>query len=267
MDTRPDLSAELTVFVLTVGAPSFRECLQRLAAQDCRFRLEVIENVAPMSRALQCMLERCRTPFFVQVDEDMLLYPHAIRSLHARLVAAPPEVAILTCHLFDVHAQRVLYGLKIYRHEIVRAYPYNDVEACEYDQIRRLTRDGFVDFRLPLEDHFRPTELTLGEHGTHWTPRSVYERYFTLERKVRRHRAGVPTTSATWVEEYAAFFLNRYLETGAEIDLYALMGVIAGRLAPVAGRGREKDYRDYDRLAGFDALVRFVAEASAPVRE
>jgi hypothetical protein len=263
METRPDLRAELTVFVLTVGAPSFPECLGRLQAQDCRFTLDVIENVAPMSRALQCMLDRCRTRYFVQVDEDMLLYPHAIRTLHARITASPAEVAILTCHLLDRHAARVLYGLKIYRHEIVRAYPYADVQSCEYDQIRRFTADGFVDLRLPLEDHLQPSELTLGEHGFAWTPRSVFERYLTLERKIRRHRRGVPTTSATWVEEHAHFFLSRYLETGAPLDLYALMGVIAGRLAPVDGRGREKDYRDYEHLAGFDALVRFVEQAAA----
>lgn len=259
-----DLSADLTVFVLTVGAPSFAECLRRLDAQDCRFQRQVIENVAPMSRALQCMLDRCRTRYFVQVDEDMLLYPHAVRSLHARLVASPPEVAILTCHLFDTHAQRVLYGLKIYRHEIVRDYPYGDVESCEYDQIRRFRTDGFVDLRVPLEDHLQPTEATLGEHGTAWTPQSVYERYLTLERKLRRNRPEAPTTSATWVDEHAPFFLQRFLETGAELDLYALMGIVAGRLAPVDGRGEEKDYRRYDDLPGFRALVRFVADAAAP---
>ncbi|HSP96021.1 MAG TPA: hypothetical protein VL049_02095 [Candidatus Dormibacteraeota bacterium] len=263
METDADLSADLTVFVLTVGAPSFAECMQRLDAQDCRFRREVIDHVAPMSRALQCMLDRCRTRFFVQVDEDMLLYPHAIRTLYTRLTDAPPEVAILTCHLFDAHAERVIYGLKIYRHDIVRAYPYRDVESSEYDQIRRFTSDGFVDHRLPLEDHFRPSEVTLGEHGSAWTPRSVFERYLTLERKIRRHSEGAPTTSATWVEEHAVFFLRRYLATGAELDLYALMGVIAGRLAPVAGRGREKDYRDYERLPGFRALVDFIAQVAA----
>ena len=266
METRCDLSAELSVFVLTVGAPSFAACLKRLEAQDCRFQLEVIENVAPMSRALQCMLDRCRTRFFVQVDEDMLLYTHAIRSLYTRLTESPPEVAILTCHLFDSHAKRVIYGLKIYRHDIVRAYPYNDVESSEYDQIRRFRKDGFVDLRLPIEDHFRPSQITLGEHGSMWTPRSVFERYLTLERKIRRHSKDAPTTSATWVEEHAAFFLKRYLDAGAELDLYALMGVIAGRLAPVGGRGREKDYRDYERLPGFRALVRFVEETTAEPR-
>ena len=47
----PDLSSEVTVFVSTVGAASFPDCMTHLAAQDCRFGLEVIEGLAPMSAA------------------------------------------------------------------------------------------------------------------------------------------------------------------------------------------------------------------------
>ena len=264
MTTKPDLRDELTVFVLTVGAPSAPECLKRLEEQDCRFRTDVIRNVAPMSSALQCMLDRCRTSFFVQVDEDMLLYPHAIRVMHEKLTQTSADTAIVTCHLFDNHAARVIYGLKIYRHTIVRHYPYAEVKGCEHDQIRRFKSDGFVDFRFPIDDEFSPSDLTLGEHGDDfWTPLSVFERYLTLERKLRRHSDATPMTSVTRVEEYAHFFLRRFLEEGDELDLYALMGVIAGRVAPASGRGREKDYRDYDNLPGFSSLLRFVEEASA----
>ena len=82
---RRDLSEQLTVFVTTVGAPSYAACRQHLRAQDCAFRLQVIDRVAPMSAAFQRMLDDCRTPFFVQVDEDMLLYPHAVRTLYERI--------------------------------------------------------------------------------------------------------------------------------------------------------------------------------------
>ena len=263
MESRNDLSSELTVFVLTVGAPSFAECVKRLEAQDCRCTVDVIENVAPMSRALQCMLDRCRTRFFVQVDEDMLLYPHAIRSLYTRLTESPANVAVFTCHLWDSHSGRVIYGLKIYRHEIVCRYPYHHVQSCEWEQIRRFTNDGFVDLRLPIENYFQPSEITLGEHGGLWTPQAMFLRYFTLECKIRRGRLGTTTTSATWVEEYAPSFLKRFLETGSDLDFYAVLGVLAGRLAPVNGPGQEKDYRDYDRLPGFQTLVRFVEDVKA----
>ena len=41
------------------------------------------------------MLDECTTPYFVQVDEDMLLYPHAVRTLHERMAAAATEVAMV----------------------------------------------------------------------------------------------------------------------------------------------------------------------------
>src|SRR5215213_11615024 len=80
-DPRPFLD-DTTVCVITVGdEPNFTECLERLRAQTVGFRLEIIDRIAPMSRAFREMQDRCSTQWFVQVDEDMLLYPHAIASL------------------------------------------------------------------------------------------------------------------------------------------------------------------------------------------
>ena len=77
---RIDISDLVTVFVSTVGYPTFESCIENLQRQDCIFELNVIDHVAPMSAAFQRMLEECVTPYFVQVDEDMLLYPGAVRT-------------------------------------------------------------------------------------------------------------------------------------------------------------------------------------------
>jgi hypothetical protein len=125
----PDLSAEVTVFVSTVGAASFPDCMTHLAAQDCRFGVEVIEGVAPMSAAFQSMLDRCTTPFYVQVDEDMILRPSAVRRLHQRMKASADDVALVVGWLWDVHLGRAIQGVKIFRHSIVARYPYADFPA------------------------------------------------------------------------------------------------------------------------------------------
>jgi hypothetical protein len=91
--TRLDLSSEVTVFVTTIGAPSYAACRELLRRQDCTFTLDLVEGITPLSVALQQMLDRCRTPYYVQVDEDMLLYPQAVRTLFERMASAPPEVA------------------------------------------------------------------------------------------------------------------------------------------------------------------------------
>lgn len=54
--------------------------------------------------------------------------------------------------------------------------------------------------------------------------------------------------------------LRRFLERGSEVDLYALMGILAGSLADAGTVGREKDYRTYARPPGFRRLQGFVEE-------
>lgn len=252
---RPDLSRRVTVFVTTVGAPSFEDCVEHLRRQDCRFGLSIIDRVAPMSAAFQRMLDECSTPYFVQVDEDMLLYPHAVRSLCERISAVDDNVAQYVCALYDVHSEEVIYGLKINRTDIVRRYPVRDVDGCEWDQVRRWRKDGYADVRVPIDGASRSSEQTLGLHGAYYTPLSIYIRYSMLE---RRRRKGNRTHE--WVVDTAVKFLRRHLANPSELDFYALMGVLAGSLSDHTRAGCERDYRKYDDTPGYEAVRRFVEE-------
>jgi hypothetical protein len=157
--------------------------------------------------------------------------------------------------LYDVHLEKVIYGVKIFRHEIVRSYPFQDVTGCEWDQIRRFRADGYFDVRVPLDGATRDSEHTLGLHGTYWTPQAVYLRFYVLELKRR-----MGNRTHEWVPDAAAMLLGRFLKTHSEVDIYAVMGVLAGALADATTLGREKDYQTYDRMPGFDGLREFVEE-------
>jgi hypothetical protein len=255
---QPDFSRELTVFVSTVGYATFNECLKHLHEQDCGFKLEVIDHVAPMSAAFQRMMEQCSTPYFVQVDEDMLLFPHAIRTLYEHFTLEEPNVAQIVYALYDVHLEEVIYGIKIYRHSIVRKYPFNDIDGCEWDQIRRFREDGYIDIRMPIDGATRDFPVTLGLHGTYWTPHAVYIRYAMLE---RRRRKGNRTHD--WVVDTAAKLMRRFLTSRSDIDLYALMGLCAGSLTDRLATDRERDYRGYEQTPGLKQLERFVSDVRA----
>jgi hypothetical protein len=250
-----DLSDRVTVFVSTVGESTFDACLGHLRQQDCAFALGVVDHVAPMSAAFQRMIDECTTPYYVQVDEDMLLYPHAVRTLYERVAAMDDTVAVYVAALYDVHLQRVIYGLKIFRHAIVRRYPLRDVQGCEWDQVRRLRADGHVDVRASLRDATRTSSQTLGLHGTAWTPGSVYRRFLVLE---TTRRMGNKTHA--WVPEAAVGLLKRFLETRSDVDFCALMGVLAGALGRHDTTGKERDYRTYPQTPGLDSVTRFLEE-------
>ena len=114
-----------------------------------------------------------------------------------------------------------------------------------------------LQLRLSPESATRTSAEILGYHGTHWTPRAIYERYCGLERtRCKGNR------THDWLFDFPAIFLDRYLCQGDPLDLYALMGLIAGRLANHHEIGREKDYRTYDKLPGHDSIYRYLDEVT-----
>ncbi len=238
-----DLSKDLTVFVTTIGDEvNFLDCLSHLQRQTVRFRLETIAYIGPLSTAFQQMLDRCETPYYVQVDEDMLLFPHAIQTLFETLAAAPPATALVCAGLWDCDVAHPINGVKIYRHHIVRQFPYEDTFSCEKAQLKRIQDAGYQARLLPLEDH----SACLGEHGKHHTPRTIFARWRRLFHKNRR--CGYPS----WVEPWPALLLERYLKTKQPLHLYALLGAVAGIVGELPP-DREADFRqgcpDFVRLA------------------
>jgi hypothetical protein len=252
-----DLSAWVTVFVTTVGYPTFERCMECLQAQDCDFRLKVIENVAPMSAAFQRMLDECETPFYVQVDEDMLLYPQAVRTLYERMSRLDDAVAMYAACLYDEHIERAILGIQITRTEIARRYPLRDVEGFEWEQRSRWRCDGYTYVLERVEGTGRNSPQTLGLHGTYWTPLAIYVRYFVLELKRR-----MGTGSHSWVPPEAGKLLERFLERRTELDLYALGGILAGHLQLRLSRGRSKHFERYPHTPGFEDFRRFVQALS-----
>lgn len=256
-----DLSPLVTVYVTTVGAPSFDACMKHLQQQDSSFTVQIIDHVAPMSAAFQQMLDGCRTRYYVQVDEDMMLFPHAVRTLYERIEAADTDVAMYAADLFDAHLQRCIIGVKIFRHAIVRRYPLLPIDGFEVVQVSQMEADGYKVVRTsagatPVEGE------TLGLHGTEWTAASIYERYANLMRRRRTHEP----PRLQWFDEYPQRFLERFMQDPSEHNFFALMGIVAGVIGTRHGRGASKDFRSYGRLPGLQALREFLAdcEASSP---
>jgi len=230
-----DLGQELTGFVITVGdEPNFRECTQRLQEQTVDFQLKIIRNVAPMSEAFNEMHRRCTTLTFVQVDEDMLLFPTALERLYSALAKAPPQVAAIVAPLWDVQVERPIYGVKIARTEVARRFPYRNVMSCEIDHNQNLNDAGFEIISLPLE--WSQGEC-FGLHGKHYTAETAFLRWRRMFQK--RRRTGRPLWAAPW----PARFLDRYRRTGSEVDLFSFLGAVSA-MSGEDPADREHDHRE-----------------------
>ena len=133
---------ELTVFLVTVGASSYPVARRAIAEQTCIFPVVEIKDVCPMSKAFQVMLDRCKTRYFVQVDEDMVLKKGAIEEMFKTMKALEGSNAAMLCYsLWDKHLGLPRLGVKIYDHEVFSKYPYQDVHSCEVEQLDRIYTD------------------------------------------------------------------------------------------------------------------------------
>jgi len=251
-----------TIFVTTIGdTANFSDCMEHLKLQTVQRSIEVIDHVAPIFAAFQQMLDRCTSTFYVQVDEDMILFPHAIETLEQRMQEAPPEVAMACFPLWDCDTGRPIYGLKIYRHQIVKQFPYRDTASIETDQLARIRAAGFSLDLLPIEE-----SLCLGEHGRHYTPRTIFKRW---QRMFEKH---VRVADSRWIEEWPARLLDRYMQTREPLHLYAFLGAVAG-IAREPRATRENDWTETNeallRMEKFFPLAMEAAPAapSAPDKQ
>ena len=245
-----EIHTATTVFVLTVDDPAFAACLEAIHKQEGPpFTLDIIRNVCPFSAAAQAMIDRCTTPYFIQVDEDMLLQPGAVATMEAIMEAAPDDVGMICFHLYDDDREVKIQGVKIYRTALLKALSFHDLKASEMDLLEQMGRHGI---RWILHPDVK------GRHGTHYTIESIYRRYKTMyEKDIRQWN--VLTADIRKKAE-------RFRETGDLLQLFALLGGVHGIVHAPYAADREKNATQYNlhELDVFKRLFSATSPASQP---
>lgn len=237
-----DFSTSLTIFLITSGHnPNYPACLSALQNQTCKFELKIIKDISPMSLAFQKMLDECKTDYFIQIDEDMILQKNAIEHMYKFFEGnQSPEKIVMDCYfLKDVHLNKNIYGVKIYKHFIFKNYPFNlNHPSAEVEQLDRLKKDGY-DIRFK--------EDVMGEHSPHWTNELIFERYYNLMNKFFLYHY-------SWMEKIPSMLIQQIKKNPSELNIYALAGCLAG-INTTKIIDEEKNFTkkriEYGKLVGF----------------
>lgn len=233
-----DLRDQMTVFVITAGSnPSYPLCREAIERQSTSFRLDIIRDYHPLSVAFQEMLTRCRTPYYIEVDEDMVLRPDAVETMYRAIRQAPDDVAMVCFQLQDVHPDVTIYGVKVYKHAILQDFPYNlQHGSCEVEQLDRLHAAGY---------RYELVEEVMGDHAPRWSPPLIFERYLNLMEKFKDY-------GYSWLESLPARLWQRLRENPSEENLYALLGAFTSILSEKRLLLGEKDFthrrREYNLI-------------------
>jgi hypothetical protein len=156
--------------VLTLGEATTSRALESVRAQTQPVdELVVIDGVTPFHRALNSGAAGVGTPFFVQVDADMVLDPDCFETLR-RVMS--PGVGIAVGALRDPLGGRIA-GVKMFRRECFRDGGLRDRPAPEVDFYTGLARAGWLT-RYVVE------RATLGAHEPACDPDYVFGTYYML---------------------------------------------------------------------------------------
>jgi hypothetical protein len=143
----------------------------------------MVEHVLPFYRAINEGAGRVRTPFFVQVDADMILDPDCVRTLRD---AMRDDVGILVAELRDALCGQVV-GIKLFRTECFENGGMPDSVSQDTDFGARLAARGWRTAYIEHGGGGQEGRPTVGEHRPDYTAAYTY-RKFLLEGAKLRHR-------------------------------------------------------------------------------
>lgn len=181
------MATGITAVVLSVGEPTLEsalECLrqQRLPVDD----IILIENVSPFHVAFNEGARRVATPYFVQVDADMLLDPDCTATLWSDMGS---DVGLSVGLLRDALVGEVI-GVKLHRTECVRQVALQNSISPDTDFVDAIAMHGWKTIFAGKMRFGNGAQRTLGEHRPDYSARYTYRKYL-MEGERYRYRGAI----------------------------------------------------------------------------
>ena len=223
-----DLSSELTVFVIAIEkSTNYDQCLQALEKQTVKFQLKQILNVQPMNEAFNQMIYQCETPYFVQIDEDFILYPNAIELMYDRMKQLNNSYyASAHFKLRDVFLNTIIGSAVIYNYNIIKNFLWKNVLACDNEQRIRLKEANYS---------YQIYGDVVGLHHPNWTIKSIFKRFCNK---------GAKEEQLNIDKNCLKILVQKLTKSPDELNLFAFLGYITGILVD-KDRTEERNYFDY----------------------
>ena len=219
---------DLTLFVITTGEETTEECMKALQNQKISgpggFNIEVIKDVYPMHEAFNQMHKRSKTPYFIQVDADVILKNNAVDTLYRAAKSSSPFVYAACGQLYEEG-----FGpggsVRCWKKGIFKIFKFRDVRTVDRDFYKRAVLFGF---------HRKNIKRTLGIHRPRQSDFLDYlktkgdvEKWQFLRRPFTRYAEGL--------------YLNLKKDPGK--NRYKILGLMLGVITSDKRIKRSKDAR------------------------
>ncbi|HOW28624.1 MAG TPA: hypothetical protein PK876_09020 [Elusimicrobiota bacterium] len=216
--------SDLTVFIVSAGEDTTLDCEKALLSQDCSFAIQHIKDTYPMSRAFQRMPDECKTPYFIQVDGDMILKPHAIRTLYEGTKSSSFMTYMSYGQLFE-DGFGVGGSVRCWKKWLFNFFKFRDCRTVDRDLYHRVRWTGL---------RSKDLKQVLGLHIARHSP---FSNYLKTKSDIEKWRfLGRPP------ETYAQAVVLKSI-AGLPRTSYELFGALLGAMTGNERLRRSKDIR------------------------
>ncbi|MDT8272754.1 MAG: glycosyltransferase family A protein [Desulfomonilia bacterium] len=228
---RAEASRNVSAAILTVDpSSSLQRCMDSVNKQTLKpTKIDIIRNIKPFSKASQEALKHIETPYYVQVDDDMILAPTCFERLYF-MMRDDSTCAQAVADLDDPFFGHIT-GVKMYRTAPVRAigfHPFQGEKGCERFMTRELSSMGFTTNR---------TRSIQGVHHPSYTPQEIFWKFKFIGEQLRyyeEHPRSLP--------EYMDLLMDRWRRHHDNLTLFGLCGLFSGIQS--TSPSKELDYSD-----------------------
>jgi hypothetical protein len=180
---------DITAVVLTIGEETTIRAIESLERQTFLPKeIFLIKNVTPFHKALNLGALKVKTPFFIQVDSDMILDKNCLEDLRGHMT---DNIGIAIGTLRDP-LMGAISGVKMFRTECFERVQCRNSISSDTDFYAEIAKYGWwtIYFLNPRNtDQSSPLWHTSGEHSPVYTPLYTYSKYYLLGSRYRYRRS------------------------------------------------------------------------------
>jgi len=244
-------SKDVSAVIFTVDPNHlFSKALDSIYAQNLKpCKVEIVKNVSPAAKASQVGLDKIKTPFYISVDGDMVLYPECVEQLYC-MINTTDNCAEAVLQLQDP-IMGTIWGVHMFRTEAVKKigfYPFAGSKAHDRYMTERLQEKGYsVCFERREAGTHHPDYLP---HEVFWKFKFAGELaiYFSQDRK------------SNMLKRYLNNLCKYWLDTKNEHALYALAGFFHGLNSEGTDIARPLTYEGRDNYPEFEKIKEIIAK-------
>ena len=141
-----DLTDKLQVFLITNGRSTFPYCYESIEQQkNVKLKVAIHRDMTWLD-ANRLILQDCTSPYFVRIDDDMILHPQALAYMWACVRNQSSRIALRGFRLWEPYSDKVVKGIKVYRFDIVKEIGFNISKIGKIDKVftKEAERKGYI---------------------------------------------------------------------------------------------------------------------------